>query len=128
MQRQIRAAVSAAAVCLLTTMPAAQRAAAQPAAPSRTNIFTIAAGALVLTHSGEFNDNWAALNIIDGDPSTGWSAREGARLPATFVVELARSYRLKSIAFDSRQVQESGYAGISAKAVEIWTSNEGPET
>jgi len=126
MRRRIQPAAIAAALCLFTGSLHAQRGAAPPT-PPRTNIFTIAAGALVLTHSGQYSDQWAALNLVDGDPATGWSAPQGNKLPATFVIELTQSHRLTSIALDARQAQEQGYPGISAKAVEVWTSNDGPD-
>jgi outer membrane protein OmpA-like peptidoglycan-associated protein len=93
----------------------------------RTNLFTLAAGALVLEHAGQYRDGWSAMNLFDGDPASGWSAPAGA-LPAAFLIELARPSTIRAIAFDNTKTQEAASPGVSARAVEIWTSADGPES
>ena len=93
----------------------------------RVDVLTMAAGTLVLSHTGEYNETWSALNLIDGNPKTGWSTRQNAPFPASFVLELPQTYSLSAIALDNTAAGESGYPGISSKNVELWVSKDGSD-
>jgi len=67
------------------------------------------------------------MSLIDGSAKTGWSSPQGKPFPHTMVIELPQRYRLSSIALDNSQAQEPGYPGISARAVEVWTSTTSAE-
>jgi outer membrane protein OmpA-like peptidoglycan-associated protein len=97
-------------------------------AQERTNLLSLAAGTIVLSHSGEYNGKWAAMNVVDGDRSTGWSTLEKAPYPMTMVLELSQTHQLTSLVLDSAQAQEAGYAGLSVRAVEVWLSNTGQDS
>lgn len=57
----------------------------KPAAPARTNVMSMASGAVLLSTSGEYGSNWIALNLLAGTPGRGWSSPEGKPFPQTFV-------------------------------------------
>jgi outer membrane protein OmpA-like peptidoglycan-associated protein len=114
------------AVVLALASPAAAQQQARP--DQRLNVLTMAAGTLVLSHTGEYSEKWSALNLIDGDPKTGWSSRENAPFPATFVLELPQAYQLHAMAFDNSTTDEQQYPGISSRLVEVWISKDGPDT
>ena len=100
---------------------AAILAAATAVAPA-TNIFSIAHGGVVVSTTGDYSMGWSSIQLIDGDPRTGWCSPDGT-LTGTFVIELARPYKLRSVTLDSAGMQESSYPGITARNVEIWTSS-----
>jgi outer membrane protein OmpA-like peptidoglycan-associated protein len=107
------------------TQPAAP--AAQPAAVERFDLLDLANGAVVLSHSSEYGGGqWSALALLDGTPNFGWCSQDKAPFPHEILIELARPSLVESLAFDQTEAQESGYAGISAKDVEVWASNVSP--
>ena len=91
------------------------------------DLLDLAEGALVLSHSSEYNEVWSALLLIDGTTSKGWCSKQSAPFPHEFVVELAAPTRLKTLSLDNTNAQEGSNPGISAKDVEIWVSSEGPD-
>ena len=117
-------------LALTAALGIASPAGAQPQAQpqQRLDLLTLASGTLVLSHSGQYGEKWTALNLIDGDPKTGWSSAQNARFPATFVLELPQTYQLGAMALDNATAQESSYPGISSRAVELWVSKDGPDT
>jgi outer membrane protein OmpA-like peptidoglycan-associated protein len=92
-------------------------------AAERTNVMSMAGGAVLLSSTGEYNGGWMALNLFDGTTQRGWCSPENSPLQQAFVVELAQRYHLTSIVLDNTGTQESGYPGISARSVELWGSN-----
>lgn len=86
------------------------------------NVFSIANGGVVVSTTGDYSMGWSSIQLIDGDARTGWCAPEHKKA-GTIVIELAQPYRLRAIALDNAAAQESGYGGISARNVEIWTSS-----
>ena len=96
--------------------------------PQRVDLLTLASGTLVLSFSAEYSTSWSALQLIDGDAKTGWSSKQGAPVPATFVLELPQTSQLTAIAFDNTTAQEAQYPGISSRGIELWTSKDGPDS
>lgn len=85
------------------------------------------AGAVVISHSGQYNEEWAALLVLDDTTDRGWSAGEGAAFPHEIVVELAQPTALSAVAVSNEGVLEADYPGISARRVEVWGSLDGPD-
>src|SRR5260370_5795471 len=88
----------------------------------------MASGSVLLSSSGEYGGGWMALNLLDGSTQRGWCSPQNKTAPHTFVIELPQRYRLSSIVLDTTDAQESGYPGISARSVELWGSNVGPDS
>src|SRR5581483_11536172 len=86
------------------------------------NILTLTAGTVLLTNSAEYNSTWSVWNLTDGRADTGWSSVTDHATNNVFEFELAQRYRLRSIAIDETQTEESNYPGISARGIEIWTA------
>ena len=97
-------------------------------AAEKTNIMGMASGSVLLSSSGEYGGGWMALNLLDGTTQRGWCSPQNKTAPHTFVIELPQRYRLSSIVLDNTDAQESGYPGISARSVELWGSNVGPDS
>ena len=99
----------------------------QPAPVERTDLLDLANGAVVLSQSSEYGGGqWSALALLDGTAGLGWCSQDKAPFPHEILIEMARPSLVESIAFDQTEAQESGYAGISAKDVEVWASNVSP--
>ena len=97
-------------------------------AAERANIMGMTSGSVLLSSSGEYGGGWMALNLLDGTTQRGWCSPQNKTAPHTFVIELPQRYRLSSIVLDNTDAQESGYPGISARSVELWGSNVGPDS
>jgi len=82
------------------------------------DLLDLQAGAVILSATGEYNEDWSALNLLDGTTQTGWSAPEGKSAPYAFVIELPRRYRLRFLVLDNTDAKES-YPGISAREVRV---------
>jgi len=102
---------------------------AVPAPPvaERMDLLDLANGAVVLSKSSEYGGGqWSAMALLDGTPTLGWCSADKAPFPHEILIELARPASIESIVFDAAQTQETGFAGISAKNVEVWASNVSP--
>lgn len=95
---------------------------------ARQDLLDLNAGAVVVSYSSQWDEEWAALLLLDDTSDKGWSAGEGTDFPHEIVVELAGRSRLTSLAFDNSGALEADYPGLSARAIEIWASTEGPES
>ena len=91
------------------------------------DLLDLQAGAVILSATGEYNEDWSALNLLDGTTTTGWSAPAGTPAPYAFVIELPRRHRLRSIVLDNTDAKES-YPGISAREVRVSSSTTSPST
>jgi outer membrane protein OmpA-like peptidoglycan-associated protein len=94
---------------------------------SRGDILDLADGAVVVSSSGAYSTDWPDLGLVDGTTETGWCSPTGQAPPFSFVIELARSYRLRRLTTSSENAQEAGYPGISARGLEVWLSAQGPD-
>ncbi|HTC95380.1 MAG TPA: OmpA family protein [Terriglobales bacterium] len=97
-------------------------------ASQRNDIMGMVSGAVLLSSSGEYNGKWMALNLLDGTNTLGWCSPGNKPLPHTFIIELAQPYHLNSLVLDNTNAQDSGYPGISARAVELWVSSTSSES
>jgi len=97
-------------------------------AAEQEDLLDLVTGAVVVSSTGSYGGHWGELGLVDGTTEVGWCSKRGQAFPNTFVLELAEAYRLERLVVNNEGVQESGYAGISAKEVEIWISSTGPET
>jgi outer membrane protein OmpA-like peptidoglycan-associated protein len=101
----------------------AMAAAAAPDAGSpkaRTNILSVASGAVLVSFTSEYG-GWNALYVLDGSPSAGWCSAQGKPLDNAFVVELPQRHRVDAVAIDNTTAQ-SAFPGISVRHVEVWVS------
>jgi outer membrane protein OmpA-like peptidoglycan-associated protein len=114
---------------LLIVSPAWAQSTSMPAsAPAgRSDLLTLASGAVVLSRSSEYGGGqWSALALLDGTPTLGWCSAENAPFPHEVLVELARPTAIESLVLDAGQAQEANYPGISPKDVEVQASNVSP--
>ncbi|WP_179862370.1 OmpA family protein [Longibacter salinarum] len=116
-------------VCLIATIEPlhAQTNQSTPSAQD-VDVLNLSSGAIVLSHSGQYDEEWAALLLLDDTVEHGWSAAEGASFPHEILIELQQPTALDSIAFDNSTAEEADYPGISARHVEVWVSTDGPDT
>src|SRR5687768_12429211 len=94
------------------------------ASAAQTDLLDIGEGAVVLSFTSEYGPIWAALLLVDGSTGTGWCSAQGKPHPNEIVIELPQLSELTAIALDNTGNQEGGYAGISAKHVEIHASTK----
>jgi outer membrane protein OmpA-like peptidoglycan-associated protein len=91
------------------------------------NVFNISNGAVLIEKSGEYNNSrWSAFNIFDGDRSLGWCSDDNHPFGDSMLLELPSTFQLKTITFDTRDVQDHNNPGVAARKVELWTSNASP--
>ena len=95
--------------------------------PGVTDVLDLSAGAVVLSWSSQWDEEWAALLLLDDTTERGWSAGEGTTFPHEIVVELAQTTELDSVVFDNGGALEAEYPGISARGVELLASTVGAD-
>jgi outer membrane protein OmpA-like peptidoglycan-associated protein len=91
-------------------------------AAEKQDLLDIASGAVVLTATSEYDENWAALLLLNGTPDTGWCSAENQAHPNTIMMELARQFQLQEFVIDNTKTQEGNYPGISARKFELYAS------
>lgn len=96
------------------------------AAAAELDLLDMEAGALVLSHPGQYNEDWPAMALIDGNLQHGWSSTRGLPFPASFLVELGGVYAIDRIAADNSGNDEHYFGGISARRLSFEGSVEGP--
>ncbi len=106
-------------IALLAGLTIANSATAQPAAQDRVDLLDLAAGALVVSASSEYNDRWSAARLLDGTTKEGWCSADGEVAPNTIVVELPQLHVISAVAVDTTGAQEAQYAGISARRIVV---------
>lgn len=85
-------------------------------------------GLRLVSFDSEFDpDQWAARNLIDGSPTSGWCSSPARKAPHRFVFDLGSPQRLARLELDAACADEGEYAGVGAKAYLIEGSLEGPE-
>ncbi len=76
---------------------------------------------------GKDTGAWSPFRLTDGDEKAGWCSAERKPVGGEFVWELDGDATLSSFRIQNTGVQESGYPGISARAVELWGAGaDGP--
>lgn len=91
-------------------------------APERINALAFDNGAVLLQDGGSYGtgvSGWSAWNLTDGDESQGWCSAEHRPTGATFVWDLDTTWSLQALAVSTRNLQEDGYPGITARVVEL---------
>jgi len=86
-------------------------------------------GAILLSETGSYGTGigkWSAWHLSDGDERVGWCSPQGTPLGSTFVWDLDTVWDLKAFAISTKNMQEGGYPGISAKSVELYLGEGGP--
>lgn len=105
---------------LLAAAPAA------PAAPAeRLDALSFDNGAYLVEEGRAYQDargitGWAGWHLADGDEAQGWCSPEGAPTGHAFAWELDARWRLERLVLSTRNTEEEGYPGISAKTVEVF--------
>ena len=85
-------------------------------------------GAILVSETGSYGSGigaWSAWHLTDGDEKAGWCSPQGTPLGSTLVWDLDAVWEPKAFAVSTRNMQESGYPGISAKSVELWLADGG---
>lgn len=97
----------------------------------QTNMVALENGAVLTSYTSEFGGRnqaaWIALALIDSDPKVGWSSAKNQALQNEFVFELAEDYLLQRLLFDNTHTDEPTHAGISARNVLVFVSQDGTE-
>lgn len=91
-------------------------------APERLNALAFDNGAVLLQDGGSHGagvGGWSAWNLTDGDESAGWCSVEHRPTGAAFVWDLDATWSLQTLAVSTRNLEEAGYPGITARTVEL---------
>lgn len=91
------------------------------------DLLNLESGAVMLSHSSQWDKKWAALLMLDDTAERGWSAGKNADFPHEMVIELANPSELKQFAVDNSGALENDNPGISAREFELWASGESPD-
>lgn len=91
------------------------------------DLLDLASGTLVLDYTAQYDEEWAAMMLIDATAEHGWASPENDPHPHHFVLELPRRHRLDTLTLSNRGAEEGSYPGISARHVEVHASVEGPD-
>jgi outer membrane protein OmpA-like peptidoglycan-associated protein len=86
-------------------------------------------GAILASETGSYGSGigaWSAWHLTDGDEEVGWCSPQGKPPGSTFVWDLDTVWEAKAFAVSTRNMQEGGYPGISARSVELWLAEGGP--
>lgn len=96
-----------------------------PAVPpaERLNALALENGAVLTVDGGSYGAGvagWSSWNLTNGDEASGWCSPQGKPTGLAFTWELDTTWRLDTLAVSTRNLQESGYPGISVRQVELW--------
>jgi F5/8 type C domain-containing protein len=84
-------------------------------------------GLRLVSYDSEFDpDQWAARNLVDGSPTSGWCSSPARTAPHRFVFDLGSPQRLARLELDAACADEGEYAGVGAKDYLIEGSLKGP--
>ena len=84
-------------------------------------------GLRLVSFDSEFDpDQWAARNLVDGSPTSGWCSSPARAAPHRFVFDLGSPQRLARLELDAACADEGEYAGVGAKTYLIEGSLKGP--
>jgi outer membrane protein OmpA-like peptidoglycan-associated protein len=121
------------ALLLATPKPAATsavRTGTAPAAGDLVDLLDFDQGTVPLSSPPSYGQdvgNWSPFRLTDGDEKAGWCSAQGKATGGEFVWELDGDATLSKLRIQNTGVQESGYPGISAHAVELWgAAADGP--
>ena len=97
------------------------------AAPSteRQDALDFSNGAMLIEESGSYGSgtsSWAAWRLTDGSETDGWATPQGKPAGSTFVWELDSTWRLDTFGLSTKNLQEAGYPGVSARKVELFVA------
>lgn len=119
------------AIALLWTAllagPVAATSQVQSDSPQERDLLNLNSGAVVLSWSSQWDEEWAALLLLDDTPERGWSAGKGTDFPHEILIELGETTRLTRLALDNSGALEADYPGISAREIEVWASTQAPD-
>jgi len=121
-------AIALAALVAAAPAPAEPTGAASSPAPEQLNALALENGAVLTADGGSYAtgvSEWSAWNLTNGDEKSGWCSPKGKPSGLAFVWELDTSWKLGSLAISTRNLQERGYPGISARVVELWLDSGG---
>ncbi|MGV6825550.1 MAG: hypothetical protein ACWA5Q_01120 [bacterium] len=93
---------------------------------TRTDLLDMRAGAVVLSHPGNWDKQWPAMGIIDGTTKVGWASAKRKPLPHHFTIELSQTFRIDTLAVDNSNSDENDFPLISARDVVFYGSNTSP--
>jgi len=82
-------------------------------------------GAMLIEESGSYGSgtsSWAAWRLTDGSETDGWATPQGKPAGSTFVWELDSTWRLDTFGLSTKNLQEAGYPGVSARKVELFVA------
>ena len=65
-------------------------------------------GAIVIEKSPAYSDDWSNLQMMDGNPKTGWCCPQGEISNNAFVIELAEKSIVERVEFDTAHADGAG--------------------
>jgi len=117
-----RICILAISAFLLTTQSAI---AAENAQTEAASLSSISAGAWMLKLPKAYEEAWAAYQVFDERPDTGWSSVDGETTNNVFILELAEKTQIERLVFDTGHADE---APRSAKDIRVEISDKGADT
>ncbi|HWO10424.1 MAG TPA: OmpA family protein [Polyangiaceae bacterium] len=120
-------ALAAMMFCAVALAPGQARAGGEdaPVATQPLDALDFDNGALLVDESASYatgTARWSAWRLSDGSESEGWCSAKGNPTGSTFVWELDTIWHLDTLALSTKNLEEKGYPGISAKTVELFVS------
>jgi hypothetical protein len=97
----------------------------RPGAAAEGDILQLERGAMIISHTGQYDDQSPANALIDGSNVPFWASAKrnikGFR-PDSFIIELDRPYRIHRLVVENTENDEMYYPGISARNVRFSVS------
>jgi outer membrane protein OmpA-like peptidoglycan-associated protein len=116
--------ISTALLALLLAAPQpAPRPGAAAAAGDLVDLLDFDQGTVLISGPPSYAEgvaSWSSLRLTDGDEKVGWCSAKGRATGGEFVWELDGDATLSTLRVQNAGVQEGGYPGISARALELW--------
>ncbi len=95
------------------------------------NVLLMKNGAVVLSHTGQYDKDFPVNTMFDGDLRYYWASSpsgSAGKRPQSFVIELQQRYNLNKLVVDNREMDEDQFPGISAREVRFSASTESPQS
>jgi outer membrane protein OmpA-like peptidoglycan-associated protein len=102
---------------LLAPLASSLLLAAAVSAAQEANLLSLGEGAIPVTVPRNYS-GWAAVNVLDDAPSSGWASERGRLTNSVFVFELAGTNTLTAFEFDTAGIDEDG-CGAKDVTVEV---------
>ena len=120
--------LEALSVALMVSAAPSAPAPSAATAPGDINLTSYANGAWILKKPAEYDESWSAFWLLDERSASGWATPKGTVTPQVVLIQLAEESVIKTLEFDSANVDGDGEGSRSAKDIVVEVSNQGPDT